>query len=775
MSKFVIPPHGLRWEPDSNSISEATTQSVHKQTGVLGQARASEALRIGLTGNGANRHVYLRGPAGSGRRTLVRQWIKELELPPRRSLDFCYVHNFSNPDRPRLILLPGGQGHQFQQAMSRISLFVRDRLPEILKNDPIRSRREARKESAEREIRLKTSPLDKRLAQEGLTLIRTQSGPSSRVSIYPLVMGKPVSPEEYRNLVTQGQARASDRQAALQRVRDWQGELNKVAHEISQIWQQALQHIDQINATETARILSELTAEVGRRFKTAGMEIFLREIIDDIVEKRIGRDTSHLADPTLLYGANVLTSRLDRQSMPVVRATQPSVANLFGTIDPAWMSSGRAVTSFRGIRTGALLEADGGTLVLDAADVRAEPGSWRMLMRSLRTGMAEVVPPELGWPYSAQSLKPEPIPLNVRVVLIGDQATWDELCRTDRDFVQLFGVLADFDDTLPRDQEHITGYTRFLASSIDEQGLSPFDRSGMQAMIEYGARSAGEAERLSARLGDLASLAREASEQASEEGVETVDGRHVQQAQKLRRTRADLPLRRRMRAADQGRFDFSLRGRVEGRVNTIQRALSGTQTIGLPIVVNATVSPADRCDLRIGVDHDSSSLTVMLGHLLKLDRPPRLIGVIEHEPARNENDPGLELARAISLISALAQVPVRQEIAAIGRVRASGQIGPVAGINERIETFYEVCRSQGLTGQQAVVIPRANRSELMLEPDIVKACQNDMFRVFAVDSVIQALELTSGQRAGTWKDGSFTEQSVFAQARDRLMSWSSSR
>ena len=771
MSKFTISPDAMRWHPERDSLAESSTRSVQKLTGLLGQTRAGEALRTGLTGIGRKQHIYVRGAEGTGRRSLIDYWIAELDLRPDRSLDFCYVHNFSNPDRPRLIMLPGGQGHQFQQAMARISLFARDRLPEILKNDPIRSRREARKEAAEREIRLKTAPLDKKLADAGLALIRTQSGPSSRVSIYPLVMGKPVSPEEYRNLVTQGQARDEDRLAALQRVRDWQGEVNKAAHEINQIWQQALQHIDQINASETARILGELTADVGRRFKVPGMEIFLREIIDDIVEKRVGRDTSHLADPTLLYGANVLTSRHDRKSVPVVRAHQPSVANLFGTIDPAWMSSGRAVTSFRGIRTGALLEADGGILILDAADVLAEPGSWRMLMRSLRTGLAEVVPPELGWPYSAQSLKPEPIPLSVRVILTGDRATWDHLCREDRDFANLFGILADFEDTLPRDRECINGYARFLAAQVDAHGLAHFDRSGIQAMIEYGARSAGEPDRLSARFRDLGDLAREASDQARDEGSEEVDRSHVERALKRRQTRAALPLDRRIRAADQGRVDISLRGRIEGRINSVHQTRSGTLVTALPVAVSASLAPSDRCEVHLNGSTDFHRLVDLLGQLLRLDRPLRLRAGIHHEPGLDDEDPGLDLARALSVLSALAQVPLRQDLAAIGQVQPSGRVRPVGGINQRIETFYEFCRHQGLSGQQAVVIPRANSAELMLDPEIVKACRNDMFRVFAVDSLPQAVELASESRAGVWKDGGFSEQSVLARARNRLEGW----
>jgi ATP-dependent Lon protease len=393
MVNFTIAPEQLRWTPGDDSVKEKSTRKAPQSIGVVGQSDARQALKLALTSQSWHHNAYLRGSEASGRRALVHSLLDELKPAPRRSLDFCYVHNFAHPDRPRLIVLPGGQGRHFQQAMTRISLFVRDRLPEILKNDPIRSRREARKEAAEREIRHKIKPVEARLAEDGLALMRTQSGPTSRVSIYPQVMGKTVSPEEYRNLVTQGQAREEDRLKALKKAEHWQPEVNRFAHEINQIWQQAIQHIDQINATETARILGEMTTEVAKRFRADGLDIFLREIIDDIVEKRVRRDTSHLADPTLLYGVNVLTARADRKKAPTVYANQPSVANLFGTIDPAWLSGNRAVSSFRGIRTGSLLEADGGFLILDAADLISEPGCWRMLMRTLRTGLSEVVPP----------------------------------------------------------------------------------------------------------------------------------------------------------------------------------------------------------------------------------------------------------------------------------------------------------------------------------------------------------------------------------------------
>jgi predicted ATP-dependent protease len=768
MAKFTIPPEQLRWRPDASKIEESSTRDARSLSGMVGQSRARTALRFALASKSRNHNVFVRGPEGCGRRTLIDSVLSDLKLSAESLQDFCYVHNFSNPDRPHLIVLPGGQGRHFQHAMTRISLFVRDRLPEILKNDPIRSRREARKEAAEREIRLKIAPLEKRLAADGLALIRTQTGPSSRVSIYPLVMGKPVSPEEYRNLVTQNQAREEDRLKSVKKAETWQSEVNRFANDVNQIWQQALQHIDQINATETARILGELTGEVARKFKAPGLEVYLREIIDDIVEKRIGRDTSHLADPTLLYGANVLTSRNDKSRAPVVHANQPSMANLFGTIDPAWMSSGRAVTSFRGIRTGALLEADGGVLILDAADLLAEHGSWRMLKRALRTGLAEVVPPELGWPYSAQSLKPEPIPVNVRIILTGDKQTFAKLNTEDRDFPHLFKVLADFDTTMERDRDGMNGYLRFLAQLVEKDGLTDFDHGGILAMIEQGARMSDEPGRLSAVFGDLADLAREASDRAREDGSGEVSREHVEQAATQRRDRTVLPFLRLIRSLEQGRVQIEVKGRAEARINTLAVNLTGNLNCALPCSISAATGRAQ--DFRVVGDGGDlrNRLAIVLGNLLKLDQPPTLLANFSTSPDEPCNGTGLDLARACALLSSLAGVALRQDIAVIGDLDDQGMVQAVDAVNERIECFFDLSRHVGLSGQQAVIIPRANAADLMLDREVVKACSNDMFRVYAVDTLAQALEMVMGSRLGTWKDGAFTENSPLAKAREWL-------
>ena len=775
MNNAKVSPEQLRWTPARDALPDTSTNKMQGTAGIIGQAGARQALTFAIRSRSHNHNVFVRGPDGSGRRTLVASLLEEIKPEAERALDFCYVHNFANPDRPRLIVLPGGQGRQFQQAMSKVSLFVRDRLPEILNNDPIRSRREARREAAEREIRLKIAPLEKKLRADGLALVRTQSGPSSRVSIYPLVMGKPVSPEEYRNLVTQKQVREEDRVKAMKQVEQWQAEVNRFAHDVNQIWQQALQHIDQINATETARLLSEMTGAVGRKFKAPGMDVFLCEIIDDIVDKRVGRDTSHLADPTLLYGVNVLTARHSNDKAPVIFASQPSVASLFGTIDPAWMSSGRAVTSFRGIRTGALLEADGGYLVLDAADVMAEPGSWRMLMRALRTGLAEVVPPELGWPYSAQSLKPEPIPIRVRVILTGDSALFDKLSAEDRDFVRLFKVIADFDETMPRDRDGIRDYGRFLVRLINKEQLRHFDSAAIRSLVELGSRLSTEPGRLSSRFGELADLVREASWLAEEEGESEVGKAHVEAAFRNSRNRAHLPLSRALRGIEQGTIDLHLRGRSESRVNTCSALRAGALDLARPAAMSCATAAADHCRIITADRQLADLLEVLVGQSLMLQDAPRFIARLGTTDSGTVLEPGLHLASACALFGALARAPMRQDLAVIGDLDDHGRLRPVSAVNERIETWFEACNQSGLSGQQGVILPRESVRALMLDHSVVKAATNDMFQVFAVDHLSQALEVLTGLRFGSWRDQAFPADSVLGRARSRALELSGYR
>lgn len=757
----------LRWRADERSLKNAAPRRIQGRALVVGQPRARIALRTALNLPGQRTHVFIRGGAGSGRRSLVRSVLEELKPRPIRSLDFCYVHHFANPDRPRLIVLPGGQGRHLQQAMMRIALFIRDRLPSILDSDPIRSRRDARMETAEREVRSKVAPLEIRLAEQGLALVRSQTGPSTRISIYATVMGKAVSPEEYRNLVSQNQAHERDRLEAVERVRQWQGEVNSVAREISQVWQQALAHVDQINASEAARIMADLTADISQRFQADGLDLFLREVIDDVVEKRLGTDTSHLADPTLIYGVNVLTARDDRQNAPVVWANQPSVASLFGSIDPAWTQGGRAISSFRGIRTGGLLDADGGFLVIDARHLLEEPNAWPLLARTLRTRQVEVVPPSLGWPSNALSLRPEAIPVSVQVILIGDDVIYRQLLDRDPAFGDLFGMLVDFEHSLERDQDGLGAYASFVGQLVEREALLPFSSDAIVALVEQGARLSEDVGRLSGQFGLLAELAREASGRAQDDDRNRVSGLDVVQAVQQRQARAALPQIRMKRLLEQGCLRMSFNGQRRASINSVRLLRADRFPAAQPLTLQAVVNRSNQAALLLDSQPDLLGRIDTLTQLLRCPALPglRVLLACLPKPQSPADTDDLGLAIMALVLCSLADTPIRQGIAVIGSMDCHGFAGPSRAINERIEAFFDLCQSAGPTSDQGVIIPSPCKSALMLNEKVTHACEQERFHVWSVERVEQALPLLTGLPAGRWQDGQFEDNSVLARAR----------
>jgi predicted ATP-dependent protease len=762
----------LRWQPENRDIPGDSTRDIPVLEGTLGQDAAVQALQYGISSPGHNQHVFLRGPRGSGRRRLLESQFGSLRPKARQNRDFCFVHNFSNPDRPRLILLPRGEGRPFQKQMQRIGLFVRERLPDILANDPIRGRREARREAAERDIRLLLRPLEKKLEAEGLALIRSQAGPNARVQVSVRIMGKPVSQEEFRNMVARKQATEEDFKKFEERIKSYDEEINKISRQIRKKWQQAQQHIEQIDITETARIMGEMTAEISQRFKTEGIETFLREVIDDVLEKRIGHETSQLADPTVLYGVNVLNMGSRADGAPVVATSAVSQASLFGTVDPAWRSGGRAVSSFQGIRSGTLIQADGGFLVLDAEDLASEPEIFRQLLRVLRAGEVSIAAPTADTNQAAQSLRPEAVPIDVGVILVGEAHAYEQLESISREFSRRFRLLADLEASVARDAEGIDRTCRFVSAVVQKEELPPLMRPALAALIEISARLSDQTARLTTQVGRLSEIVREAAFLAREDEQAEVGREHVETAFGRIRHRAGLPSAGRIQHQIDGGL-IRLRGRSAGQVNLVSRERLADEIFGVPARLNLAIVNSE--DTSVSLESGSHPLATrlfllpMVSELLHLERLPGLQMAMTLDPAVDEDDMGATLlGQVCGLIATLAGLSIRQELAVIGSVDARGQIGRADHVNERIEAFFDACNLVGLNGQQGVIIPAGDKDRLALDRRVIKACTNDQFRILAVASIAEAVECLTGKTAGVWKETDFPEDSVLGMARARL-------
>ncbi|HLS05609.1 MAG TPA: AAA family ATPase [Wenzhouxiangella sp.] len=772
----AIPPEQLRWRPSDDQLDGNSSSDFAVLRGTLGQNNAHETLEYALSSSGGKQHVFLRGRRGSGRNRLLDAVFARLKPRARSRRDFCFVHNFTSPSQPRLIEFAPGQARQFQRQMHRVALFVRERLPEVLSNDPVRGRREARLEAAERETRVLLKPLEEELEAEKLALVRSQAGPNARLQIAVSIMNKPVTLDEFQNMVARKQATRADLERLEERIASYSEQISSLSQQVRRIWQQAQNHIEQIEATETARLMAEVTNPVIERFRAPGVETFVREVIDDVLEKRIGHDTSHLADPAMIYGVNIINAAAENDSAPVIRATTTSTAGLFGTIDPAWRQGNRAVSSFHGIRSGALIQADGGFVVIDAEDLAEDPAAARQLFRVLRTGTLAISTRSGESALTVQSLRPQPVPVDVGVILVGDRQAWEQLAALSSEFLHRFHLLAELKDVIERDGQGVKRTCQFAATLVQEEQLLPLSRGGLEAIVELSARLSDQPQRLTAQTGKLANIIREAHFISATEELDEIGRGHVEAAFDRIRQRAGmttaLQTRRRLENGA-----LRLGGRNHGQINVVTAHHQAGEVFGQPgrlsLALTASEQPQISLSLNGRPQPPESFMLPLLAEILHLERIPAICAGLSLEGNIDIDDIdelGATLASQLCLVLAsLADVAIRQELVILAGVNARGQLTGIRHINERTEGFFDACVNTGPGGRHGVIIPAIDRGRLVLDKSIARACAMDQFHVYPVAGLPAALELLTGKPAGTWTEKGFAEDTVLGLARARLL------
>jgi ATP-dependent Lon protease len=524
----------------------------------------------------------------------------------------------------------------------------------------------------------------------------------------------------------------------------------------------------------TARtILGEIAQQILKEFPGEDVRIFLSEVVDHVAENALTGKSED--DPIDLYGVNVLIEHDPDPACPIVVENTPTLANLLGSVDREWGPRGAVRSDYRMIRTGSLLRADGGYLILDVREVLTEPGAWRVLLRTLRTGVLEIVPPEMTWLIMAPSLKPEPIPVSVKVILIGDSMLYYLLDRHDPDFAQLFKVLADFDSVIDREPEGVRQYAGVMARIAEEENLRPFSREAVAALAEHGARIASHGGKLTARFGRVADIAREASFLAKEAEAGRVEAAHVEEAVLRTKRRADLPSRRFRELMANGTIQVQTSGEVVGQINGLAVISAGPLTYGFPARITASIGAgsAGLVDIEAqaqlsGAIHTKgfNILGGLLRCLLQTDHPLAFSASLAFEQSYGGIDgDSASGAEICCLLSALTNIPIRQSIAMTGAIDQKGHIQAIGGVNEKIEGFFDTCKDIGLTGDQGVIIPASNANELMLRDDVIEACRAGKFHVWAVSRVHEALEILTGVAAGERdEDGEYPEDSLLGIA-----------
>ncbi|MCZ6596878.1 MAG: AAA family ATPase, partial [Planctomycetota bacterium] len=585
-----LPANALRWRCDPESLPFETTAEVEPVAGVVGQQSAVEALRFGIESDAPGQNVFVRGLTGTGRMTMVRRLLDELMPSCPIKQDRCYVHNFKQPDRPRLITVPPQHGRELRRQVQELSDFVRKGLVDALETDAMLARREAVEAEGRAELDKVTGPFEESLKEAGLALVSMQQGQLVQTALFPVVDGKTLQPDEFEELRSQGKITDEQHEAFKRSVQAFQKKLGDVTLQVQRIRRATGKDIRRILEETVRRLLEDMAASIRESFPGEDVATFLGEVIDDVIE-RVSSPPVEGEDPTRLYGVNILMEHDEDPTCPIVVENSPTLANLLGTVEREWNPRGPTASDYSMIRAGSLLRADGGYLILDARDLLGEPGAWKVLMRTLRHGRLEIVPPEMGWPFFHQAVKPEPIPINVRVILVGDAEIYYLLDSNDPDFGHLFKVLADFDSVIDREPDGVRQYAGVLARIADEESLPAFHKTAVAALAEYGARVASHHGKLTARFARIADIAREAAFLTRKEERATVTAEDVFEAVRRTKQRADLPSRRFQKLLAEGTIVVQTEGEVIGQINGLAVMHAGMLTYGFPARITATIGP----------------------------------------------------------------------------------------------------------------------------------------------------------------------------------------
>lgn len=748
LNNFRLPTEQLTWRVNKNDFPFNTTKDLKPETQIYGHETAKDALTYAIECQGKGLNAYVRGLSGSGRKTLVKQIFDEIKPKARIQRDFCYVHNFAHPNVPRLIVLSAGYGKMLKQMLSSFADYVSNDLPKTMNSDSIRAERKRIEESTNKNVGKQYAPFEEKLTAMGLGLANIQDENGTRMIIAPVYEGRMVQPNELDALIESGKIPTEVIENIEKSMPDLQDELRKIAETANDIVEKSFSEIRKLDNQFARDVLSGHLDPISKKFTNPELDVFLDEIIDDFIENKLHSQVEGF-DPAKLYSINILSSRFKTDDAPIVIEGAPTLSNLLGAVE----SEGKLLP-YQSISAGSLINADGGYLVVEVDEALSESGAWAIIMRTLRSG-------ELSFAFGDKLdgntpavIKPEPIPLDIKVILIGSHQRYYELNAYAADFSDQFKVLADLDTELSRQQESYVQYAQVVRKIVDCEELLHFDQSAIAELIEYGARMAGGRDNLSARFGRVMDTAREGAYLAKKADAKLVKGEHINRAIEAAKKRSFSSAKRFYSLLENGTIRIDTDGEVVGQINGLAVTKASNISYGFPARITATVAPGQMGLINIEGQADLSGqihtkgfniLGGLLRHVLSPKHPLSFSASIAFEQSYGGIDgDSASGAEACCLLSTITGVPIKQSLSMTGAIDQFGHIQAIGGVNEKIEGFFDTCQSRELTGEQGVIIPVSNVDELMLRDDVVAACEAGQFHIYAVEHVLDALAILTG-------------------------------
>jgi lon-related putative ATP-dependent protease len=736
----------------------------------IGQDRAIRAIEFGLGVDKPGFNIFVTGLTGTGKTSIIKAFLKKttgdqaaVDLPTPE--DWCYVYNFTDADRPQTLKLRRGWGKALKADMEQLVQSLLREAKKMFESDEYANQRQAMIEQIQRKQQEMMQALMEEAGRNDFSLRMTPSG----IVLLPTKDGKPMQEADYLALSSAEKKRIEDNRGEIEKkVEGTLREGKKLEREINQKLEE--------NETQTADFLVRMPlADLKEKYRDYPKVLAYLDAVRDHILKNLqrfkGADAGPTpgpfgalqfgeppSDPFLPYRVNVFVDNSDTQGQPIIVETNPTYHNVFGVVEKKPIAGGY-FTDFTLIKPGSISRANGGYLVLYDRDVLSNAGVWEALQRVIKNRELRIEEPSAFFGFvPPQGLRPEPIPTDTKVIMIGDPFLYRTLASADPDFRETFKVKADFNFEVDRTQENITAFACFISDYCSREGLRHFDTAGVARVIEQCARQVEDQNKLSTRFSDMVDLLIEADYWAGKDHAELVTGKHVERAIREKIFRLNLIEKRLQELIAEGTVLVDVDGAVVGQVNGLAVYQMGDFSFGKPSRITTKtfmgrggIINIERESKMSGKSHDKGVLILggYLGGKYAQRSPLSLASTVCFEQSYDGVDgDSASSTELYAILSSLSEIPIKQGIAVTGSVNQNGEVQAIGGVNQKIEGHFDICRLKGLTGAQGVMIPRANLRNLMLRLDVVEAVQEGKFHIYSVGTIDEGIEVLTGVSAG---------------------------
>ena len=765
----------LRNVCDSTFMHCESTKDLKPLVEIVGQERAVRALKFGLGIRDHGFNIYVSGYPGTGRKTAVKSFVDETAKTMPVPSDWCYVNNFSNQYEPKAIRLPAGRGKDFRDDLKGFIDNIKTALPKAFESEDYAARREATLKGLENQRKELIDELNAKAQREGFII---QTSPIGLLLI-PILDGKPLSEEEILALPQKTKDKLQEKHDRLE------AELRITMRQLIDMERKIHDAVKKLNREVALYATGNQIEGLIEKYKeTSEVTAYLKEVQNDILENlqqfiRRGEPQPQLPfpmpwlkeEPFKKYEVNVIIDNSNVKGAPVIIELNPTYHNLFGRTEKE-AQFGALTTDFTMIRSGALHKANGGYLIVQVEDLLRNPFSYDGLKRDIRDRNIVIEEPEERYGFiSVKTLKPQPIPLTAKIILIGNPYIYQLLFSLDTDFRELFKVKAEFDTTMTRNDENVKQYAAFVCMLCEKENLKHLDGSALAKIVEYSSRLAEDQYKLSTQFSLVGDVVRESNYYATQENSEFVTGNQVKKAIEEKIYRSKLIQEKIQEMIKRGFFLIDTVEERVGQMNGLSVVGMGDFAFGMPSRVTASIGlgregvvDIER-EAKMGGPIHTKGVLILSGYIndkYAKDKPlslsARLVFEQNYEGVEGDSASSTEL---YTMLSALSGLPVKQNLAVTGSVNQKGEVQAIGGVNEKIEGFYEVCKLKGLNGQQGVMIPESNVQNLMLKEEVVEAVKAGQFNIYSVKTIDEGIEVLTGKKAGVRRpDGTFEEETV---------------